>query len=350
MRVVAHRGPSRQGLKLGAAFAALCLISGAVASTLLSPQAAKLAPAIFGMLGFLGFAAGAASGMVARTVEIEIQPTALRVLDHPPEQWSPRGATIGPLYGQHGGGSGTVVHLVDGPRVLRVAAMGARTIDAAQATAPPVTLADLYVAPAELDAIRAWAQQPALTAPGGSSRFRLVQNPLLIRSTLRMVLPFVGAVALMAIIARLLEPLGWLRSDAGQGVFGFLALLIMGALFAWTLLRRANASAGLLLEVGPAGLRLLDGPGKRVLGQASPGALELSRAMHSYVTRTGTFEYPSLTLRWAGQPPLAVGVVGLHLRWADVTQHSRAPQHVLGLPDFLALVDALGLRPTLLGA
>lgn len=350
---VAHRGASRRGLKLGAAFGILCLVA-AIAATVFAPpgptsRVVKMVPSMLFMLGFLGFAAGASSGMVPRTVEVEVRDGMLRLLDAPNERWSPRGAVIGPLHGQHGAGSGTVVHLLDGPRVLRVGAMGTRTIDAAQATAPPVMLADVYVAPAELEAIRAWAQQPALTAPGGVSRFRLVQNPLLLRSIGMMVLPFVGGIALAALVAQVL-PEEFLHSQVGQGLFGFGTLFLVGGLVVWTHLRRAKVSTSLLVEVSPAGLRILDASGANALGPMAPGALTISRAMHTYSTRSGTFQYPSVTVGWPGQRPLTIGVVGLHLRWADVNGQSAAPRHVLGLPDFIALVDALGLRQYLLGA
>jgi hypothetical protein len=106
-----------------------------------------------------------------------------------------------------------------------------------------------------------------------------------------------------------------------------------------------QTQAPLIVEVDRRVLRVLDAAG-RCLASASLAQVAFDRAVHVYRGR-GAFNMPIILLRVPGAPPLSIGVPDFRLAWRDAVASTAEPQHVLGAPDWLALLDCFQARSSL---
>jgi hypothetical protein len=307
----------------------------------------KLVPALrdvlpvvstLGIIGVMGFVVYT---MVPKYVGIEVRDG--RVVVGGSEEWSLRGAVLGPLRALEGTTTGTVLHLVEGPRPLRIGAPGHRVASEAQAPGPPIMSADLLIAPLELDAIRPLL---AVTAPPASDtlRVRLVPNRASFRGLALQLLPSAVALIFIGVLTQIL-PSRIMDSLVGQAVAGVLAMAVFFGTAFWMLRRAFLGAGGRLIEVGPGGVQLFDVSGTRLLARSAPSEMGVGRSMHVLPQRHGRkFPYPSMTLEWPGQASLSVGVLDIRYGWTDVSTNAPAPRYLVGFPDWEALVDALDAR------
>lgn len=249
-----------------------------------------------------------------------------------------------PMYGVP---AGTALHLLAGDQRFCLGGRGHRPHAALPLHAPPVERVDAYVTAAELDALL--AAVPALTSHAQAStpdilRCTLTPNHASTKNTFAIALPWIAVLAVVALLGGIFGALDLATSLGAQLAFCAVALVLVAGGIALTARRAMRRPAPtLVVELDPAGIRVLDATTHAVLVAAPPEQIQAFAAEHTYTGR-GTYTMPMVVLRVAGARELTLGVPDFRFSWHSDAQAYRTAEYVVGPADWLTLTERLGLR------
>jgi hypothetical protein len=244
--------------------------------------------------------------------------------------------------------AGTVLHLAGGGRMLRVGGRDHRPGAALRMDASPVDSVDVFLPAEAFDALL--ASVPFLAYPPHAAqaprRCQLLPSPFSARGVLVATAPWVGSMMLVGIVSVVLGTMGLFDSAAGQRIALPLLAAIVVAVFGLSAVHSARKRAALEIEADSRELRLRDPRTGRLLAAALSGAVATARGVCRIHVRGATFEYAALAIRIPGHEDVTLCVHDTRFGWNDATPRWSAPRYVVGPPDWYALVEVLGMRPS----
>jgi hypothetical protein len=257
--------------------------------------------------------------------------------------------TLAPWRPQPGMTIGSLLRLEDGGEVLEIGGQD-RTFDPSSYGREPVRQAPRWVDGATFDAILAavgasaavhGGAAPAVTPRDGSrAELEIVRGAVAWHVIAAVMASMLGGAAL-AIATKLL--------GAPDSIAKLPAILgVVGAGIAPAILYLRGRRPWAVLRVDPAQIELRR-PGRPPVAIPRE-SVRLRRWRHVQHSRyVGRMEVPVIEIEAPGHPPLTIGGNDPRLTWRGSLPEGRAPLTLVGGPDFIALVQALGRSDELAG-
>jgi hypothetical protein len=287
-------------------------------------------------------------------VSLEIGPESIAVQGGPGGVYGYAGARLGVLRAAgFGVTAGTALHLAGAERAFVIGGQDHRPSPSLRLEAAPVEEVDVTLPARDFDLLldalpdavfRARWDAPAVAPP---LRVALLPNPSTAGSGLRLMLPWFGTMGACLVLAVIFDATGLDRTTWGRTLQGPLVGAVVVAGLVLTIVRSMRRKPGREIEIDDREARLRDGSG-RVIAAVPRQALVVTRGVHTYSGK-GSFDQIVLTLRFSPEHEVALGLFDTRPRWSDAVPVKRAPPWIVGVPDWQALVDRLGMGEALLG-
>src|SRR5580704_5260491 len=199
---------------------------------------------VFVLVFVLGYFAVLAFALRGKKIVLDVERDRVIVDEGRGGVFSLAGAALGPWRAAGLGVTvGTVLHLAEGRRKLRIGGRDHRPGAALRVDAPVVENVDVLLPAGELDVLLAFV--PHLTGGGASSphaahaplRFALLPNPASARGVVSMMAPWFATLAIVSVVGVGLGSLGLYDSPVGQGIGAAITMAIIAAGIAVTVVR-----------------------------------------------------------------------------------------------------------------
>jgi hypothetical protein len=351
------RGGRNKVAIAGIMVASVALIAGMGALNWIAPDLQRALMPVFVLAFIAGYGVFLVWLLRGRPVRLDVGPDTLVVDAGGAGTFPLAGCRLG-LWRTPGTGviGGSVLHVSDGRRVYRIGGRDHRPAPGVALVAPVTEGIEVYLSADEFEAllrcvplgrsrVDAGADARANVAPA-TLRCELVPNPASARGAFVMMVPWLIAMGLSAAAGGLVGVLSETFGVPSTPLLavGIIAPILLGGLVGTIVLAYRRKAPALAIELDGREVRLRNPRTNVVVSTAPLGSVAVTRAMHRTAGRMSV-EYPLVTLRMPGRPPLSVGVYDWRYSWNDRAPFVwSGPRYVVGTPDWNALTEVLGVR------
>jgi hypothetical protein len=309
----------------------------------LLPDATAKALAPLGIVAFL-VASVAYVYFLARTrpVRLDVAGEQLLVDEGRGGAFPLAGARLGPWRDAFGV-SGAVLHLAAGKRAFRVGAREHRAAVPVHLEAPPS--ADVHASLPREAFVALLARLGLPTVPPDGPRVLrclLMPNPSA-SGGFRVMLPWLGTIVLVALVAFGLDAVGLTATPFGRDLTtGITIALVIGGIVLTVVL--GNRRGRLEIEIDGPEVRLRNARTGRVLAAAPRPWVGHSCAMWRFAMRGTSYAYPAIVVTIPSHAPITFCTFDPGFAWPGAVPSVGAPRYVMGALDWRDLVEELDLH------
>lgn len=261
-------------------------------------------------------------------------------------RYSLQDATIGRWqFPQRGVDAGAALHVGAGDSRLRIGGRDHRFALTMPLSAEPTDDVEIVISAENFDRLllaSPFVSGSFFRAPPASILVPLVPNPFRLGKKLG---PWMATIVFACVISSVIGSLEGTDMQLPPPVaVGLIVASVFVGIVVTVVMSSRPETAKFEIEVSSTGLCLRDVQTKAIVSNAPIGAIGIERGTYRIATRGGVFQYAALILQLPGHGPISLYVPDSRHRWLDDNQHLSKPQFVVGLPEWIVLLETLGLR------